>query len=357
MLTLRHAAHRFARKRLIESLAKGARPTGSCNWLRISLPQAAWGVACADGHGAVRVKAQPHPENTSNAPRPDKPRPAAPAGASPTTNQGVIPTAGKDESGASMTKVDRPVPDKITLAQLQKVAIKNNDGPSDAYLQSIADELNTDLPKYKLDTAVRRAHFFGQILQEAGGALNKTEENLNYSVASLNSTFKSYYASRPKEAQADGYIKAVKATKTTPAIAAQSANHEVIANKAYGKDGVGKTLGNTEVGDGWKYRGRGLKQVTGRYNYKKFTDEYEALYASKVDFIATPDFLATMPYSVRSAVWFWVANKCWEKADLDAKTGIISDPAVDAVTKIVNAGMNGKEARRTNVNRAHSAFT
>jgi hypothetical protein len=122
MLTLRHAAHRFARKRLIESLAKGARPTGSCNWLRISLPQAAWGVACADGHGAVRVKAQPHPENTSNAPRPDKPRPAPPAGASPTTNQGVIPTAGKDESGASMTKVDRPVPDKITLSQLRNIA-------------------------------------------------------------------------------------------------------------------------------------------------------------------------------------------------------------------------------------------
>ena len=92
-------------------------------------------------------------------------------------------------------------------------------------------------------------------------------------------------------------------------------------------------LGNTKTGDGWKYRGRGLKQTTGGKNYSIFTGEHKKYWSENIDFTITPDLVAHMPYSVRSAVVFWLANKCWVAADKG-----MNDAAVDAVTKIVNSG-------------------
>jgi putative chitinase len=96
--------------------------------------------------------------------RPGQPAPAPASGPSPTDPQGITPDQTKNENDQPQAKPRRPVPGHITKEQLRKIFPKNKGGnPTDAYLQSIADELNVDLPKYKLDTPIRRAHFFAQV--------------------------------------------------------------------------------------------------------------------------------------------------------------------------------------------------
>jgi len=136
---------------------------------------------------------------------------------------------------------------------------------------------------------------------------------------------------------------------------------EVIANKAYGPHAhKGIELGNTQEGDGWKYRGRGLKQITGRDNYRSFTSGYRAIWGGNEDFEANPDLLTRMPYSLRAAIWFWMTKTnhdhqhCWQLADHG-----VTEADVNAVTRIVNhgeLGHPGAHERVTNVQYAYSVF-
>lgn len=297
-------------------------------------------------------------------PRPQNPRPAPPPGPSPETNQGIQPAPSQhDERGNPLFPAARPVPDTITVAQLRTIFPKNKGGaPTDAHLQAVADELNADLAKYKLDTVYRRAHFFGQVKREAGPTLSGAAESLDYSPEGLKNTF-GYYKRNPKEAEADG-----RGVTKLPSGATQkkAAAQETIANKAYGAQGVGPTLGNTAPTDGWSFRGRGMKQLTGRDNYFRFTSSHKAIWEGTLDFCEEPDLVAQMPYAIRSAVSFWLDKKCWKAAD-DG----IADAAIDAVTQLVNAGEIAKHKkggyktdaenpvllRRSYVSLAYSAFT
>lgn len=199
-------------------------------------------------------------------------------------------------------------------------------GIDNAYLGQVRDELNKYSGKHFLNTALRQAHFFGQIRQEAGASMAATSENLNYAPAVLKSKF-SYYAQNPQQADTDGY------TKDASGHITKAADQEAIANKAYG----GRN-GNDQPGDGWRYRGRGLKQVTGKVNYGDFKDQYERYWDSgRQNFVNLPDLLTQFPYSLRSAVWFWAGKGCMKPAD----TGI-ADSNVDAVTAIVNRGELGQ---------------
>lgn len=199
-------------------------------------------------------------------------------------------------------------------------------GIDNAYLGQVRDELNKVSGKHFLNTALRQAHFFGQIRQEAGASMAATSENLNYAPAVLKSKF-SYYAQNPTQADTDGY------TKDAGGHITKAADQEAIANKAYG----GRN-GNNQPGDGWRYRGRGLKQVTGRANYRSLTNDYKNYWSIDwQDFEASPDLLTEFPYSLRSAVWFWAGNGCMKPAD----TGI-TDTNVDSVTAIVNRGELGQ---------------
>ena len=139
----------------------------------------------------------------------------------------------------------------------------------------------------------------------------------------------------------------------------------MIANKVYGPQGVAKPLENELPDDGWRFRGRGLKQTTGRGNYRRLTAGHKKYWAEQIDFAINPDLVAQFPYTVRSAVVFWLNNECWKAAD----QGMI-DTAIDAVTKIVNsgeinrhlagkypAGKNPVLNRRTYVKLSYSAFT
>jgi putative chitinase len=204
----------------------------------------------------------------------------------------------------------------------------------DGYLQKIADELNKDLAAYGLDSRLRQAHFFAQVREEGGAKLEGHVENLNYSPDALKATFK-YYRDNPEEAKTDGYTRDPKTQKIT-----KGADQETVANKAYGG-----RLGNGDEksGDGWRYRGRGFMQVTGKDNYTALNATYTKYYSDKVDFVANPELLEQFPYNVRSAVCFWNSHGLPKLADAGDK------PAdVDAITAVVNKHTKSYAARRSN---------
>jgi hypothetical protein len=125
-------------------------------------------------------------------------------------------------------------------------------------LQAIADELNAHIKFYQLDTCLRREHFFAQVMQETGKSLS-VEEGFIWKASALKSSF-SYFRKNPVEADAHGYAdkKSIRADGQKMV----RADYIAIANGAYGgRDDLGN--GDQASGDGWMFRGRGLKQLTG----------------------------------------------------------------------------------------------
>lgn len=231
---------------------------------------------------------------------------------------------------------DRPV--EITKEQLKVVFPKAEIG----YLAQVANDLNVDLMKYGLATTLQRAHFFAQVRAESGPDMAATIESLNYSPDRLQQVF-SYYRTHKTEAAQDGYQKDAKSGKIT-----RSANQETVANKAYAnRNGNGGVI----TGDGWKFRGRGLKQVTGRANYARTMTQYNKLYRDAVDFLANPDLMAKFPYSVRSAVCFWTMNGLNALAEIGD-----SDNNVDSITIVMNKYTDSYAARRAYFRVALDAF-
>lgn len=209
-------------------------------------------------------------------------------------------------------------------------------------LQAIADELNANIDFFKLDTPLRRSHFFAQVMQETGPSLS-VEESFLWKATSLIATF-SYFTNNPSAAHALGYqtTKPIKADGT----AVTSADYREVANRAYGgRDDLGN--GDYATGDGWKFRGRGLKQLTGRENYRKFTIWYRNNLSrwpdDDKDFVESPDLLLQMKYAVRSACYFWVGRELYSRADSGP-----TDAAVDLITNIVNMNTNSRQARKDN---------
>src|SRR3990167_6598858 len=147
------------------------------------------------------------------------------------------------------------------------------------YIKAILDSWSK-LEEYEIDTPLRLGHFFGQGLVETGW-FKYTEEGFNYSEEGLKKTFRIY--------------------RRNPDLAKQHARKkELIANTVYG----GRAdLGNTEPGDGWKYRGRGFIQLTGRSNYTRYAE------VSGIDLVNDPDILErNLTKSVEVAAAFWKAN-------------------------------------------------
>lgn len=105
-----------------------------------------------------------------------------------------------------------------------------------------------------------------------------------------------------------------------------------------------KNLGNTQKGDGKRYKGRGLIQVTGRANYQRLTDEMRGL-AMGVDFVEQPELLKEPEYAVQSAFWYWNDRNLNKYADLN-------EDNFKKITKIINGGYNGYADRVAIWNRA-----
>jgi putative chitinase len=166
--------------------------------------------------------------------------------------------------------------------------------------------------KFGIKTPLRLAHFLAQAGHESGG-FRVTQENLNYSAKGLTGIFKKYFK-RP-----DG-------TVDEPKAAAYAKKPEKIANLVYG----GRMGNGPEAsGDGYKFRGRGYIQLTGKDNYTAFGKSIG------VDMAANPDSVATT-HALSSAAWFWSKNKLNEIADTGS-----SDEVVTKITKRVNGGTIG----------------
>ena len=164
----------------------------------------------------------------------------------------------------------------------------------------------TLLDSYYVNTPLRVAHFMAQIEHESG--LKPISENLNYSAVGLAKTFKKYFPQ--------------------PVLANRYANKpEQIANIVYANR-MGN--GNNESGDGWKYRGRGFIQITGKSNYTVLSKDV------RIDFLNNPDLLLQEANSMISALWFWNKNKLNELADNDD---------VVSITKKINGGYNHLKER------------
>ncbi|MFN3314726.1 MAG: peptidoglycan-binding protein [Hyphomonas sp.] len=152
------------------------------------------------------------------------------------------------------------------------------------YINAILNSFDV-FEKYEVHTPLRLAHFIGQGLIETGW-LRHAEENLNYSEQGLIATFSVY--------------------RNNPSLARQHARKpEQIANTAYGG-----RMGNTQPGDGWKYRGRGFIQLTGRNNYTRYSE------AAGIDLVNDPDIIRRdLKKSIEVAAAFWKANDLNRWAD------------------------------------------
>lgn len=183
----------------------------------------------------------------------------------------------------------------------------------------ISEEVLSQIPetveKFKLNTPLRLAHFLAQCAHESGNWRFKVE-NLNYSAAALQSVFRKYF---PDEATAAQYAR----------------KPEMIANKVYASR---MSNGDEASGDGWKFRGRGYIQLTGKQNYSSFDKIIED------DLLSNPDLVAEK-YPLLSAAWFWDTNNLSSLADKGA-----TDADVTAITKRVNGGTHGLEDRLSKFN-------
>ena len=160
-------------------------------------------------------------------------------------------------------------------------------------------------------TPVRAAHFFAQTAHETGG-FKAFAENLNYSAQGLQGIFGKYFPGTLEESYAR--------------------NPEKIANRVYA-DRMGN--GAEASGDGWKYRGRGALQLTGKSNYKAFSE-----YLGKPEIMNTPDLVATT-YAFDSAMFFFDKNKLWSICDKG-----VNDASILELTKRINGGTHGLEDRK-----------
>lgn len=289
----------------------------------------------------VTGRTERHPDKKpEGAPTPTLP-PPPPPGPSPVDGQGVAPRSAHNENAEPQTQASRPVPGTITLTQLRKIFTDSKRAP-DAYLQGVADELNAKLEIFKLDTPLRRAHFFAQVKGETGNAMHPRRESWEYSPATLLS-FSSYYKAHPKEAEQDGYL------KDEHGKIIRHADQEAIGRKHYLYLN-GNRLDHPE--DGSNFRGRGLLQITGYEKYSKFMEEYPLYWPGTVpNAVVNPDIIIEFPYSVRSAAWFWLKYKVYEVADLGA-----TPIHVEKVTIRVNGGLKGIIERKKAFEVAYPAF-
>ena len=203
-----------------------------------------------------------------------------------------------------------------TIANLQAAKVKNPEKWIDAVVATCQE--------FEIDTPQRIAGFLAQTSHESGG-YTMLSENLNYRAATLAACWPNRFAvlgADKKPVKENG--------KLVPTAVANSiaGKPELIANLVYsGRMGNGPA----ESGEGWSFRGRGLKQLTGKFNYEKCGS------GLGVNLVANPDLLLEPLYAARSAGWFWKANALSTFAD----TGDIK-----GMTKKINGGLIGYEQRQ-----------
>ena len=188
----------------------------------------------------------------------------------------------------------------------------------DASVSANLDALNKAMAAYGINTPLRAAHFIAQLCHESNH-LNFSEENLNYSAAGLLKIFPKYFKT----------LDEAKKYERKPA---------AIANIVYANR-LGN--GNTASGEGYKFRGRGAIQITGKANYAQVSQ------VLGIDFVSNPDLLKTPINSLLAAGNFWKSRGLNELADKDD---------VVSITKRINGGVNGLDDRATNLKRCKTVL-
>lgn len=193
---------------------------------------------------------------------------------------------------------------ELTLQQLKQLLPKN------PYVDHWHQALEQLLPDYEINTPQRIAAFVAQCSHESAG-FTALKENLNYKAATLRKIFPKYF---PTDDLANAY-------------ANMPNKQEAIANRVYASR-MGN--GDEHSGDGYRYCGRGLIQLTGKSNYQAFADSLE------MNVEDVPEYLATFEGAAQSACWFWESNNLNQWAD---KGDILT------LTKRINGGTIGLEDR------------
>ncbi len=193
---------------------------------------------------------------------------------------------------------------ELTLQKLKQLLPKN------PYVEQWHSALAQLLPDYEINTPQRIAAFIAQCAHESGG-FTALKENLNYRPVTLRKIFPKYF---PDVTIANDYC-------------SRPNKQEAIANRVYANR-MGN--GDEQSGDGYKYCGRGLIQLTGKDNYTWFAESLE------ISAEEASEFLATFEGAVQSACWFWESNNLNQWAD---KGDIVT------LTKRINGGTIGLEDR------------
>ena len=215
------------------------------------------------------------------------------------TADGVAGPATLAKLGISVSAAPAAAPTAIPASAFKLDKLKGH--VPDAVIAQIPDTA----AKFGITNVLRLAHFLSQCGHESGG-FKAVNENLNYSADGLKKIFPKYFPGNISESYAR--------------------NPEKIASKVYGG-----RMGNGDEAsrEGWKFRGRGYIQLTGKANYTAFDKLVEE------DIISNPDLVATK-YPLSSAAFFFQSNGLWSICDKGA-----DDATVTAVTKRVNGGTIG----------------
>ena len=199
----------------------------------------------------------------------------------------------------------------ITKEQLKQLI------PGNPYINEWHEALEQLLPDYEINTPQRIAAFIAQCAHESGG-FRAIKENLNYKAATLRKIFPKYF---PTDELAAAY-------------ASMPNKQEAIANRVYASR-MGN--GDEQSGDGYRYCGRGLIQLTGKNNYQAFADSIETTVED------ASEYLATFEGAAQSACWFWESNNLNRFADVGDSKGL---------TKAINGGFIGLDDRIKHYNHA-----
>ncbi|EIY9397446.1 glycoside hydrolase family 19 protein [Escherichia coli] len=179
--------------------------------------------------------------------------------------------------------------------------------------------IDAAMKEFGITAPADQAMFIAQIGHESMG-FSAVVENFNYTPSALVATF----GKRITQQQADALGRT----------SGHAARQDAIANLVYSN-----RLGNKAPGDGWKYRGRGLIQITGLHNYRICGA------ALKLDLVTSPEQLEQELQAARSAAWFYTSKGC-----------MIYGADINRVTRIINGGLNGIEDRKVRYNRARAVL-
>lgn len=179
--------------------------------------------------------------------------------------------------------------------------------------------IDAAMKEFGITSPADQAMFIAQAGHESS-SFELLVESFNYSVEGLKKTFGPRLT--PYQCEMLGRVDKK-----------QVAHQLQIANLVYGG-----RMGNKDAGDGWKYRGRGLIQITGLNNYR------DCGTALKLDLISTPELLEQDRHAARSAAWFYTSKGCMAYAD------------INRVTRLINGGLNGLDDRKARYNKARAAL-